>query len=190
MEVVNFAMLTNTSPAVRLGQLLHHRWALPIIVEIHQSDGAKFVTLVNHLKVSKDSLSRTLQALIALDLVIRNPGHGHPLRPEYVLTPGGMVLGDPALRLMRLLQDLKIEQVALRKWSLPVLLALLGGVERFSGVLEIFPALTTRALSLTLKDLEGAGLIEHTDATYVPTARGQLLIQPLASLAEILELQM
>ncbi len=26
---------------------------------------------------------------MALGLVIRNPGYGHPLRPEYILTPEG-----------------------------------------------------------------------------------------------------
>ena len=66
--------------------LVHHRWALPVLGELYRDDGAKFVTLVHRLNVSKDSLARTLEHLRTLDLAVKNPGYGHPLRPEYVLT--------------------------------------------------------------------------------------------------------
>jgi DNA-binding HxlR family transcriptional regulator len=167
-------MRTASSPAFLLSGLLHHRWALPILAELHYQDGSKFISLVNRLGLSKDSLSRTLEALMAQGLVMRNVGYGHPLRPEYVLTPDGMLLGDPALRLMQKLDELDLADVALRKWSLPVLLAL-GDKGRFSDLLELLPGISNRALTLTLKDLEACGLVERIEEGYGVSDRGQVL---------------
>lgn len=177
-------MQTTLSPSVLLSGLLHHRWALPILAELHRSDGSKFVTLVNRLGLSKDSLSRTLEALIKQGWVMRNTGYGHPMRPEYVLTPDGMLLGDPALRLVQKLNELAIADVALRKWSLPVLFALSEGERRFSDLLKEFPTITNRALTLTLKDLEGPGLVKRVEEGYGMGVRGQALTTILQALAD------
>ena len=42
--------------------------------------------LQRRLDVTRDSLRRALDALIALGYVRRNEGYGHPLRPEYLIT--------------------------------------------------------------------------------------------------------
>jgi DNA-binding HxlR family transcriptional regulator len=178
-------MRTASSPAFLLSSLLHHRWALPILAELHYQDGSKFIGLVNRLGLSKDSLSRTLEALMAQGLVMRNVGYGHPLRPEYVLTPDGMLLGDPALRLMQKLDELDLADVALRKWSLPVLLAL-GDKGRFSDLLVELPGISNRALTLTLKDLEACGLVERIEQGYGVGARGYELKGILESLVSVL----
>src|SRR5262245_24160873 len=67
----------------------HHRWTLPVLAEIERTRGSRFATLTGVLGVSGESLRRTLAALLADGLVARNPGHGHPQRPEYVLTTNG-----------------------------------------------------------------------------------------------------
>jgi DNA-binding HxlR family transcriptional regulator len=154
-------MTEKSPPVLQLVQLVHYRWALPILAELHRDDGAKFVTLVQRLGVSRDSLSRTLEVLIEQGWVTRNPGYGHPLRPEYLLTPEGMLLGPGALELMKALRPAKLEEVALRKWSLPVLYALGQGAKRFSELLAALPGTTSRALTLALADLEGAGLVRR-----------------------------
>jgi DNA-binding HxlR family transcriptional regulator len=128
---------------------------------------------VNRLGISRDSLSRTLEHLQTLGLAVKNPGYGHPLRPEYVLTPSGQLIGSDALTLMNALRDLDITDVALKKWSLPVTLAVHTGVERFSALLEVFPGLTSRALTISLRDLETNGLIQRrADSTYALTPNG------------------
>lgn len=154
-------MTEKSPPVLQLVQLAHYRWALPILAELHRDNGAKFVTLVHRLGVSRDSLSRTLEVLIERGWVMRNPGYGHPLRPEYLLTPEGMLLGPGVFELMKALRQAKLEEVALRKWSLPVLYALGRGVERFSGLLVALPGITSRALTLALADLEGVGLVRR-----------------------------
>lgn len=179
-------MLSPSIHATALSQFVHRRWALPIVAELHASDGSKFITLVNRLGISKDSLSRTLEALIRQGWVMRNPGYGHPLRPEYILTPAGMLLGDPCYRLMQEFRRHHLENTALRKWSLPILFALAGGATRFSDILQRYPGLTTRALSLALKDLQAAGLVEETTQGYGLTALGRGTLSPLSALARAL----
>ena len=75
----------------------------------------RFVELQRKLDVGRESLHRAIDALVDLGYVRRNPGYGHPLRPEYVLAPAGrrpaelagrvLAAGDPA--------------ILLRKWSVP-----------------------------------------------------------------------
>ena len=155
--------------------LFHHRWSVPVMAELHRSAGAKFVTLVNRLGVSRDTLSRTLQSLVRHEWVMRNPGHGHPMRPEYVLTKSGAVLAPGCLRLTKGLKRIGVDYATLRKWSVPTILALATGRDRFSDLRAFLVTPTPRALIQTLKDLQSAGLVERvvTDA-YPPTTRYRL----------------
>ncbi|UCD76861.1 MAG: winged helix-turn-helix transcriptional regulator [Phycisphaerales bacterium] len=143
----------------QLLRLFHHRWSVPVLARLHrEGGGAKFITLVNRLGVSRDALRRTLAALIEQGWVMRNPGYGHPLRPEYILTPGGRRLAPVCNRLMVALQRLGAEGAGLRKWSLVVMGAVAGGCRRFSEIRAALPGVTARALALTLKQLQDAGL--------------------------------
>src|SRR5262245_41080710 len=73
----------------RLTSLFRRRWGCPIIAELHRSDGAKFVALVHKLQSNPGAMRQSLDELIELGWVRRNPGYGHPLRPEYLLTRSG-----------------------------------------------------------------------------------------------------
>jgi DNA-binding HxlR family transcriptional regulator len=149
----------NNSNLEPLVNLVHYRWALPILSELYRNNGCKFVTLVTRLNLSKDALSRTLNALIEQDLVMRNPGYGHPLRPEYILTSKGQQIGQVVFELMQTLERLEITEIALKKWSLPIVVALQNRT-RFTDILERLPGLTTRALALGLGQLHQARLLE------------------------------
>jgi DNA-binding HxlR family transcriptional regulator len=161
--------------------LCHHRWSLPVIAEIGRTRGSRFATLTGRLGVAGESLRRTLAYLQEEGLVERNPGYGHPLRPEYLLTPGGRTVAPRAQRLVKAIAG--HEDVGLKKWSLPVL-AELTEPRRFSELRAALP-ITARALALALADLESAGLVhrsvtedrppqtryEATDAKLVSAAR-------------------
>lgn len=149
-------------------RLFHHRWAVPVLAELRRERGSRFVTLVNRLGVTRDSLRRTLNALVEDRLVERNPGYGHPLRPEYVLTPDGATVADVCDRLLSALDGL--EDVALRKWSMPVVQALSGGPRRFSELRAALPSISARSLTLALKDLQAAALVERTVTDDYPPA--------------------
>jgi DNA-binding HxlR family transcriptional regulator len=138
--------------------LCHHRWSLPVLAEIGRTRGSRFATLTGRLGVTGESLRRTLSYLQDEGLVARNPGYGHPLRAEYVLTPRGRELAPPARRLHGLLAGR--EDICLKKWSLPIL-AELDEPRRFSELRTALPV-TARGLALALKDLEDARLVRRT----------------------------
>jgi len=148
--------------------LFHHRWAAPVLAELERQKGSRFAALAGILGLSRASLRRTLDALIELGLVTPNPGYGHPLRPEYTLTPRGARVAARCRRLLAVLGDER--EIALRKWSLPVLIALRHAV-RFSELRDELPGITPRALALALKDLQAVGLVERRvdEGAYPPT---------------------
>ena len=154
-----------------LPSLFHHRWAVPILAELERSRGARFVTLAHRLGLGRESLTRTLAALVAAGLVERNPGYGHPLRPEYVLTGAGSRLGPHAVALTEALAELGAADVGLRKWSMPVVLAVgANGGRRFSELRAALPGSTPRAMTIALKDLAAAGLLERSVTDDFPPA--------------------
>jgi len=158
-----------------LTRLFHHRWSAAILAELHRSGGAKFVTLVSRLGISRDSLRRTLDALIKHGWVLRNPGHGHPMRPEYILTPAGAKLAPWCVRICNALRLAGLEDVGFRKWSMPIVLGIQEGRRRFSELKVFLPGLTARALTLGLKELHAAGLIErHVSDGYPPSTHYRL----------------
>jgi len=137
--------------------LFHHRWAAPALAILAERGGARFAELQRKLDVGRESLRRALEALLELDLVRRNPGYGHPLRPEYLVTSAGKEAGGACARLLSTAPD---QDLLLRKWSVPTL-AQLDGPRRFSELRAALPAVTPRALALALKDLEAGGLVER-----------------------------
>jgi DNA-binding HxlR family transcriptional regulator len=170
-----------------LPKLLHHRWALAVLAELERTSGSRFVTMSNRIGVSGESLRRTLAALIAGGLVMRNPGYGHPLRPEYVLTSRGARIAPVCADLLAGLRELGVEGPALKKWSLPVVLALGGpGRRRFSALQERLREITARALALALKDLTSAGLVDRAVTDGYPPASVYSLTPAGARLLPIL----
>jgi DNA-binding HxlR family transcriptional regulator len=162
------------------------RWALPMLAFLHAARGAKFVTLAKHFDMSRDSLSRTLQHLADHGWISRNPGHGHPLRPEYILTALGERLAEQCARIMSVRDRLGLEPEQLSRWSLPVIAATGTDWIRFSTLQTELLPVTARALSLTLKQLMGSDLLTRRledDFPPVPlyglTRRGERLAAAL-----------
>jgi DNA-binding HxlR family transcriptional regulator len=143
--------------------LFHHRWAVPVLAELHPSSGSKYVTLVNNLRISKDSLRWTLEWLIEAGLVMRNPGHGHPMRPEYVLTSEGSRIARHCVPLLGALRIHDLERTGLHKWSMPIVHAVRCGLRTFTALKHVLPGITARALSLALADLQRARVMERVD---------------------------
>ncbi len=163
--------------------LFRRRWACPVLAALHRAQGAKFVTLVNRLESNQGAIRQTLDTLIELEWVRRNPGYGHPLRPEYILTARGERLAPACDRLDGALAALGVRSVALRKWSMPVLYVVGEGPTRFSQIPRVLRDATDRAVSLTLKELSGAAMVARTlvegpppGSVYGATRRGVELL--------------
>jgi DNA-binding HxlR family transcriptional regulator len=170
-----------------LPELFHHRWAVAVLAELDRTSGSRFVTLTNRVGLSRESLRRTLAALIEGGLAARNPGYGHPLRPEYVLTARGARVAPVCGDLVAGLRELGVEETALKKWSLPIVLALGGpGRRRFSALQEALREITARALALALKDLTAADLVDRTVTDGYPPASLYSLTRAGARLLPVL----
>jgi DNA-binding HxlR family transcriptional regulator len=137
--------------------LFHHRWAPPALALLAERGGTRFVELQRRLDVGRDSLRRALDGLLELGFARRNPGYGHPLRPEYLVTRTGRRAGAACARVLAAASD---HDLLLKKWSVPTL-AQLVEPRRFSELRGDLPGVTPRALALALKDLEDGGLVRR-----------------------------
>ena len=85
------------SPAV-LQMLSASRWAIPVLALLSREQGSRFVVIERRFGLSRNSLTRTLAYLREQGWVMPNPGHGHPLRPEYVLSDACLLYTSPSPR--------------------------------------------------------------------------------------------
>jgi DNA-binding HxlR family transcriptional regulator len=167
----------------QLIELFHHRWAPPALALLAEREGVRFAELQGKLGVGRESLRRAVDGLLALGFACRNPGYGHPLRPEYLVTAEGRRAGDVCARVLAAARG--EDDLLLKKWSVPTL-AQLDEPRRFSELRAALPGVTARALALALKELEERGLVEREvlgtrppSTVYRPTAAGRRVTAPL-----------
>ncbi len=138
---------------------------------LHTTGGARLVVLSNRLGANRDSLRATLDELIRLGLIIRNPGYGHPLRPEYLLTALGKRLAPACARYRRAVIGANAAIVGYRKWTAPLLLVVYRGNQRFTTIQTALGGITPRALTMALRTLDEVGLMRRgIDGGYPPRA--------------------
>ncbi|MCZ6659615.1 MAG: winged helix-turn-helix transcriptional regulator [Gammaproteobacteria bacterium] len=172
--------------------MFHHRWSVPIMAELHGSGiGTRFVVLVNALGIHRAMLSTTLSALMAANLVMRSPGYGHPLRPEYVLTAAGKRVALHCARFETLVDEQGISELAHRKWTAPLLLAMRAGRTRFNAIQAALVGISPRALTTALRALTTAGLTSRQvddgyppRTTYKLCSTGRRIANAVARIAE------
>ena len=166
--------------------LVHRRWNIPILAELHRQKGAKFVSLANSLDVGRASLSASLNDLIESGLVARNTGHGHPMRPEYLLTESGREIGAVCGELMRGFRTAPDVDLALRKWTLPIVVTIGDDVCRFSDVRKSLGDVTPRAIALALKAMSERNWVRRTLIDDYPPTAGYALKPKGRRIREIL----
>ena len=72
-----------------LVKLSSRAWSLPILAQIARGVACRQAPLIAATGAGRTAFGASLTHLIDLKLLERNPGHGHPLRPEFRLTPAG-----------------------------------------------------------------------------------------------------
>ncbi len=147
----------------QLIQLFHLRWHIALLAALHENPAlGRVAPLVSLLDVGRSTVRRTLASLQELGWVAINPGYGHPLRPEQILTDHGKPLAAWCDRFVRLLRRRPgLQQIAFQKWPMIVLWAVGCGCSRFSELEQLLPQISPRALSLALKELGEAGLVQR-----------------------------
>ncbi|MGJ8537317.1 MAG: winged helix-turn-helix transcriptional regulator [Parasphingopyxis sp.] len=170
-----------------LMKLGERRWALPVLATLaDEGGGARFIFLLNRLGCARSALTGTLKFLQNVAWVERNTGHGHPLRPEYLLTAKGAEVARQAEAIKSASETLGLKPQSFQRWTLPLTFELRSSARRFTELkTELAPA-TSRALSLTLKQMIGHDLVSRSIIDDFPpaplydlTSRGWELAQAL-----------
>ncbi|HEX5183240.1 MAG TPA: winged helix-turn-helix transcriptional regulator [Allosphingosinicella sp.] len=146
------------------------RWTAPLLALLHEEKGARFARLLAALGLPRDSLARTLAQAQEAGWIARNPGHGHPLRPDYLLTAKGEELGAVASRVMAARRRLGLASDSLPRWSLPIVARLEPGWARFGTLRDALAPVTPRALSLNLQQMiAGDIVLRRVEPDFPPT---------------------
>ncbi|MDZ3832171.1 MAG: winged helix-turn-helix transcriptional regulator [Sphingopyxis sp.] len=153
-----------------LAKLGSHRWLVPLLADLAAHRGARFVELLNRLEMARDSLTRTLDAAVALGWVRRNTGHGHPLRPEYLLTDEGAKAALRAASIRDAHIAIGLPPGATTRWGLPLLVGIDAGQDRFNALSRALAPATPRALSQGLTALGKHGLVTRAIVDMRPPA--------------------
>jgi DNA-binding HxlR family transcriptional regulator len=169
-----------------LMRLTAGRWLVPLLAHVGAEDGSRFAVILARLQLSRSTLAASLVQLQAAGWLARNPGHGHPLRPEYVLTPAGAPVAAFCIKVMAQRARLGLEPGQLPRWALPVVARLGREHARFTALRASLAPVTPRALSLTLKRMLAVELVSRAledefppTATYGLTGRGERLAEAM-----------
>lgn len=165
------------------------RWAVPVMAVLYDEQGAKFVRLWRGLGASQGGVRAALEAAMGWGWVVRNPGYGHPMRPEYVLTRKGQTAGEACSQIMKALDGAPWKE--LTKWSMAVIYVLRFGPYRFNQLAAVLEGITDRALVSCLKRLVSYGLVlREVDDSFPPavsyslTPAGETVLRPIVRLAK------
>ena len=136
-----------------LVNLTSKAWSLKILAQLHAGVSGRQAPLIAATGASRSSFAASLEHLFQLGLLERNPGHGHPLRPEFRLTDKGKVVAAMASRIEEIVPNEDAFSVLRRSWTVPIL-AVTGAPSRFSAIKADLGPVTDRALSKSLGVLE------------------------------------
>lgn len=140
MDIVAFVNMTSRA------------WAVPVLAALHDGVPGRQAPLLVATGASRTAFSQSMEHLLSLGLLERNPGHGHPLRPEFRLTQRGE--GAAALAgKIRTVSAEEDQRILRRSWTLPVLVAV-HQPSHFNDIQRGLQTITDRALSQALKALE------------------------------------
>ena len=135
-----------------LVKLTSRAWTLDILALLHGGVAGRQAALLSASGAPRGALRQSLMHLIEMGLLERNPGHGHPLRPEYRLTCRGAEIAKIAAAIAGAVPDKTEHPLLRRAWTVPIL-AVTAKPRRYSQIKTELRAISDRALSLSLDQL-------------------------------------
>ena len=129
-------------------------WSLKILALMHEGVPGKQTALLAASKASRTAFGASLKHLVDLRLLERNPGHGHPLRPEFRLTSLGAQAAKTASNIIAAVPQPAETKILRKSWTVPIL-AVTKHPRRFGDLKSDLSSITDRALSQSLTLLEG-----------------------------------
>ena len=133
---------------------------MPILSSLHAGVAGRQAPLLVATGASRTAFAQSMEHLIKIGLLERNPGYGHPLRPEFRLTQLGKEAAAIADKVQRVSNH--DDQDILRKsWTLPVLTSL-QTPSHFNDIKRNLQTITDRALSQSLKSMEARNWVHRS----------------------------
>ena len=146
---------------IELVKLTSKAWAIPILALMHAGTPGRQAALLSGTGAGRTALAQSLKHLIDLGMLQRTPGHGHPLRPEFQLTPKGARVAHVAARIVHQITDQDDGSLLRRSWTVPVL-AVSQKPRFFGQIKQDLGRITDRALSQSLLMLQKRRWISRT----------------------------
>ncbi len=169
-----------------LKALSRHRWMIPVLAQFAEQRGQRHAVILHALPIGRESLSRTLDAAVKACWIKRSARHGHPLRPEYLLTESGASTVTLCSAIMAAQSECGIEAGSLGRWALPILASIGPGEGRFNAIQRLLGDATPRAIIQAIKGLLDMGLLERQIVAAFPpvpiyqlTGQGRALVDGL-----------
>ncbi len=141
-----------------LVKITSRAWALDILAHMHRGVRGRQAALLTATGAGRTAFGASLAHVLELGLLMRNPGHGHPLRPEFVLSEQGAVVAEMAHKVLEEASDEVAAKLMRKSWTVPIL-ALARQPQRFSELRAALGGITDRALSTSLQALEAQGWV-------------------------------
>ncbi|MEL6204816.1 MAG: winged helix-turn-helix transcriptional regulator [Pseudomonadota bacterium] len=136
-------------------------WSLSILASLSRGVPGRQAPLLAATGAGRTAFAQSLAHLIDLGLIARNPGHGHPLRPEFRLTPLGQQVAPLAEAMMQAGSGPVDTRLLRRAWTVPIL-TVCRTPHYFNQIKSALPPITDRALSQSLKHLVAHRWVERT----------------------------
>lgn len=142
-------------------------WAIPILASLHAGVAGRQAPLLAATGASRTAFAQSMDHLISIGLLERNPGYGHPLRPEFRLTQFGVSAATIANKIQSVTAE-EDQGLLRRSWTLPVLTAI-HRPSYFNDIKRNLRTITDRALSQSLKTMEvRSWVVRHVDEASRP----------------------
>lgn len=142
-----------------LVKITSRAWSLTILAALHTGVPGRQAPLLAASGAGRTAFGQSLQHLVEIGMLERNPGYGHPLRPEFRLTLVGEEAAAAAHRIL-VASDGDNQVVLRRSWTVPILVALPQPCH-FNQIKRGLPQITDRALSQSLRSIESCGWIRR-----------------------------
>jgi len=135
-----------------LVKITSRAWSLKILALMHEGVPGRQAQLLSAAQASRTSFTASLLHLVDLQLLERNPGHGHPLRPEFRLTVEGIEVAEIASKIIHAVPRPAETKILRKSWTVPIL-AVTQKPRHFIEIKSNLPSITDRALSQSLNML-------------------------------------
>lgn len=135
-------------------------WAIPILSNLHAGIAGRQAPLLAATGATRTAFAQSMDHLISIGLLERNPGYGHPLRPEFRLTQLGASAAAIAHKIQSVTAD-EDQDLLRRSWTLPVLTTI-HRPSHFNDIKRNLRTITDRALSRSLKAMETRNWVQRS----------------------------